>query len=264
MAMRAKKSYGQHFLHNSTVAERISALPDYESCPRVLEVGPGRAALTRPLLQHPIQLKVVEADRDMVDYLKGDAELALLDEQILSNDVLRLDFSQVFEGKPFVLIGNYPYNISSQILIQLLQFREYIPETAGMFQREVAERVVAQKGSKTYGTLSVLLQVYYDFKIALRVSPGNFTPPPKVESAVLHGRRRETPLFGGELSSLQAVVRSIFGKRRKMIRNSLKALIPAEELAQWPYLDQRPEQLSLEQFVELAQLYAEWNDRAHP
>ncbi len=264
MPMRAKKSYGQHFLHNTTLAERISDTPDYAACPRVLEVGPGQAALTRPLQRHPIELKVVEADRDMVAYLQSAKDLSLTDDQIIPNDVLRLDLSQVFDGKPFILLGNYPYNISSQILFHMLKYRDYIPETVGMFQREVAERVVSPKGTKAYGTLSVMLQVYYDFRIAFRVSPGNFTPPPKVDSAVLHGRRRDRALFDGDLTALQAVVRSIFGKRRKMIRNSLKSILPAEALTDWPYLDQRPEQLSLEQFVELAQLYAEWNDRVEP
>ncbi|NBB88268.1 MAG: ribosomal RNA small subunit methyltransferase A [Bacteroidetes bacterium] len=252
--MRAKKSYGQHFLHNTALAERIANFPNFDYCPRVLEVGPGRGALTRPLLSHPIELKVVEADRDMIDHLKV-ADLGLNENQIIADDVLHLDMSQVFHGQPFVLIGNYPYNISSQILIQLVENRDYIPEMVGMFQREVAERVVAGKGSKTYGTLSVLIQVYYDFRIAFRVSKGNFSPPPKVESAVLHGRRRGTPLFSGDFSSLQAVVRSIFGQRRKMIRNSLKALMPADEFATWPYLDKRPEELSLEQFVKLAEMY---------
>ena len=255
--MRAKKSYGQHFLHNTTLAERIANLPDFKYCPRVLEVGPGRGALTRPLLNHSIELKVVEADRDMIDHLKIDAELGLNKNQIIADDVLRLDMSQVFDGKPFVLIGNYPYNISSQILIQLVENRAYIPEMAGMFQREVADRVVAGKGSKTYGTLSILIQVYYDFRIAFRVSKGNFSPPPKVESAVLHGCRREKPLFGGDFSSLQAVVRSIFGKRRKMIRNSLKALMPADEFATWPYLDKRPEQM----MSSLPGLSANWLDK---
>jgi len=253
--MRAKKSYGQHFLHNTAMAERIANVPDFDYCPRVLEVGPGRGALTRPLLSHTIELKVVEADRDMIDHLKFEANLGLHEHQIIAEDVLRLDMSQIFHGQPFVLIGNYPYNISSQILIQLVQNRGYIPEMVGMFQREVAERVVAGEGSKIYGTLSVLIQVYYDFRIAFRVSKGNFSPPPKVESAVLHGRRRKTPLFSGNFSSLQAVVRSIFGQRRKMIRNSLKALIPAEDLATWPNLEKRPEQLSLTQFVELAEMY---------
>jgi 16S rRNA (adenine1518-N6/adenine1519-N6)-dimethyltransferase len=256
--MRAKKSYGQHFLHNTTFAERISRLPDYAACPRMLEVGPGRGALTRFLLQQPAHLKVVEADRDMVRYVRAADDVPLSDGDIIDGDILRLDLSAVFEGAAFVLIGNYPYNISSQILIHLLEHRRFIPETVGMFQREVAERVVASKGSKTYGTLSVILQVYYDFRIAFRVSPGNFTPPPKVESAVLHGRRREVPLYEGPLSALQKVVRAIFGQRRKMIRNSLKSLLPAEEVSKWPYLDQRPEQLTLEQFIELAQRYDEW------
>src|SRR6056297_510842 len=257
--MRAKKSYGQHFLHNTTFAERISAMPDYDACPRALEIGPGRAALTRPLLKQAIELKVVEADRDMISYLQTAHDLSLKEEQIIADDVLNLDLSQVFDGLPFVLIGNYPYNISSQILILLLNYREYIPETVGMFQREVAERVVSNKGNKSYGTLSVLLQVYYDFRIAFRVSPGNFTPPPNVDSAILHGKRRKNPPFDGPLSALQAVVRAIFGKRRKMIRNSLKGLLPVDAFSDWPYLDKRPEQLSLEQFVELAERYAKWN-----
>jgi 16S rRNA (adenine1518-N6/adenine1519-N6)-dimethyltransferase len=256
--MRAKKSYGQHFLHNSHMAEKISALPDYDACPRVLEVGPGRGALTRHLVQQPIQLKVVEADRDMVADLKANSEIEIPHEAIIENDFLKLDLSQLFEGQSFILIGNYPYNISSQILIQMLRNRAYIPEMVGMFQREVADRVQASHGSKTYGTLSVLVQVYYEVRIALKVSPGNFTPPPKVASAVLQCQRRSVPLFDGPLEDLQAVVRAIFGQRRKMLRNSLQSILPKEALSPFPYLDQRPEQLSLEDFVRLAEQFHEW------
>ncbi len=262
--MRAKKSYGQHFLHNSHMAEKISELPDYDACPRVLEVGPGRGALTRHLVQQPIDLMVVEADRDMVAALKVSPEVDLSPEAIIENDFLKLDLSQIFEGQSFILIGNYPYNISSQILIQMLRHRSYIPEMVGMFQREVADRVQAPHGSKTYGTLSVLVQVYYKVKIALKVSPGNFTPPPKVASAVLQCHRRPEPLFDGPLEDLKAVVRSIFGQRRKMLRNSLQSILPKEALSHFPYLDQRPEQLSLQDFVRLAGLFHEWKKSSQP
>ena len=221
-------------------------------------MGPGRGALTRHLVQQPIQLKVVEADRDMVADLKANSEIEIPHEAIIENDFLKLDLSQLFEGQSFILIGNYPYNISSQILIQMLRNRAYIPEMVGMFQREVADRVQASHGSKTYGTLSVLVQVYYEVRIALKVSPGNFTPPPKVASAVLQCQRRSVPLFDGPLEDLQAVVRAIFGQRRKMLRNSLQSILPKEALSPFPYLDQRPEQLSLEDFVRLAEQFHEW------
>lgn len=256
--MKAKKSYGQHFLQNEHIAQQISEVPAYETG-NILEVGPGKGALTKYLTDKADQLKVVEADRDMVRILLADADLSMKPEQIIEADFLKLDLSGVFNGKPFTLIGNYPYNISSQIIIKMIQQREFVPEMCGMFQKEVADRIISEEGSKVYGTLSVLTQVYYDVERSLKVSPGNFNPPPKVDSAVIYCKRKEEPLFEGPFSALQTIVRSIFGQRRKMLRNSLKPLFSKDQLEEIPYATLRPEQLKVEDFVELADLY--WKTR---
>jgi 16S rRNA (adenine1518-N6/adenine1519-N6)-dimethyltransferase len=253
--VKAKKSFGQHFLTNPHIRERIAHVSSYSSTHNVLEVGPGKGALTSYLLPQDIHLKVVEADRDMIEYLLDESELSLQKDQIIAEDFLKVDLAEVFDGNPFVLIGNYPYNISSQIIIKMLETRAFIPEMVGMFQKEVADRIISRKGTKTYGTLSVMTQVYYDVEKVMNIAPGNFAPPPKVDSAVIHCIRKSEPLYHGEFQYLQTVVRSIFGKRRKMVRNSLKPLFSKEALAELPYLTLRPEQMEVEQFVELAQIF---------
>ena len=252
--MRAKKSYGQHFLTNEhyarSIAESLQLTDQYE---HVLEVGPGQGMLTKHLLDRrdDFQLTVSEADKDMVAYLEE--HYPELDGRIVAGDFLRARVRELFDGQPFGLIGNYPYNISSQILFKMLDNYDLIPEMSGMFQKEVADRVVAPHGSKTYGVVGVLVQARYTGKVILNVGPGNFNPPPKVDSAVIRLVRREEPLVPDEnWGRFKHIVKSAFGMRRKMLRNSLKSAFPKEAIMSDPFFQRRPEQVTLAEFVELA------------
>lgn len=247
--LKAKKSYGQHFLNNEHIAERIAGL----LCPqqaysRVLEIGPGRGMLTKYLLNRDFRLTVVEADRDMVNYLQR--YYPELKEDIISADFLKVPLDRLF-GEPFGLIGNFPYNISSQILFKMLEYRQLIPEMVGMFQLEVAERVIAPPGNKVYGVISVLVQAFYDGELCLRVEKGNFTPPPKVRSGVIRLTRKEHPALEGDGKLFRQVVKQAFNQRRKMLRNTMKSLLTDPELLQDPFFNQRPEKLSVADFVQL-------------
>lgn len=248
--MKAKKSYGQHFLINEHIARRIAELlrPD-GTFDRVLEIGPGKGMLTKYLLQQDYRLTVVEADRDMVNYLMR--HYPELKEDIISADFLKVPLDRMFTA-PFALIGNFPYNISSQILIRMLEYRHLIPEMVGMFQLEVAERVIAPPGTKVYGVISVLVQAYYEGELCLKVGPGNFAPPPKVESAVIRLVRREDQ---AELDCddrlFRRVVKQAFSQRRKMLRNTMKALLADQQLLSNAFFNQRPEKLSVADFVQL-------------
>ncbi len=248
--MRAKKSYGQHFLTNEQYAQRIAAsLSRPDAYKSVLEVGPGKGMLTKYLLQLPHQLKVVEADPEMVAYLEH--HYPELSPEIIGANFLRIRVEEYLDG-PFALIGNFPYNISSQILIKMIDNHLRIPEMVGMFQREVADRIVAGPGSKTYGVIGVFVQVYYEVEMLFGVSKGNFNPPPKVQSAVIRCVRRERPLVQASESRLfRKVVKAAFGQRRKMLRNSIKQLVPEANLMEDPFYQNRPEQLTLQDFVEL-------------
>lgn len=251
--MRAKKSYGQHFLNNEHYARQIAqSLQLVDQYDHVLEVGPGQGMLTKHLLerQADFQLTVSEADKDMIAYL-GE-HYPQLDGRVEPGDFLKLDVSKIFNGQAFGLIGNYPYNISSQILFKMLDNYEMIPEMSGMFQKEVADRVVAGNGSKTYGVVGVLVQARYEGKVILNVGPGNFNPPPRVESAVIRLVRRDTPLVPDELwGRFKHIVKAAFGMRRKMLRNSLKSAWDDETLKD-EFFQRRPEQVSLEEFAALA------------
>ena len=251
--MRAKKSYGQHFLTNEHYARQIAeALSLTDQYAHALEVGPGQGMLTKYLLERKdaFHLKVAEADRDMVAYLH--THYPELTNDILEGDFLRLRLEKVFDGEPFGLVGNFPYNISSQILIKLLDNYTLIPEMVGMFQKEVADRVIVGHGTKTYGVIGVLVQARYEPALLLNVSKGNFAPPPKVESAVIRLVRREVPLIPDEHYGLfKHVVKSAFGKRRKMLRNSLKSIFPADYMVDEEMFQRRPEQVSLEDFANL-------------
>jgi len=249
-APRAKKSFGQHFLTQPAIAQRIAE--SFEKTPaRVLEVGPGKGMLTRHLMKLPCELLLVEADRDMVDYL--DYHFPELAGHIIRGNFLRIDLRQSFGEQEFGLIGNFPYNISSQILFKMLENRELIPEMVGMFQKEMAERILAPPGSKTYGVISVLTQTYYEGKILFGVDRKNFSPPPKVKSAVIRLQRLETPLVPPEqYKGFRRVVKMAFNQRRKMLRNTLKPLVRDKDVLSGELFSQRPEQLSIEQFVEIA------------
>jgi 16S rRNA (adenine1518-N6/adenine1519-N6)-dimethyltransferase len=254
--LKAKKSFGQHFLNREDLAERIArSLVRTDDYQHVLEVGPGRGVLTKYLLERPEQLVVVEADRDMVLYLRK--YYPQLKGHIVSQDFLQVPLDELFGQQPFALIGNFPYNISSQILFRMLEYRQYIPEMVGMFQKEVAERVIASEGSKTYGVISVLVQAYYEGEYLFTVDKRSFTPPPKVQSAVIRMQRRSTPLVTEDQAGLfRRVVKKVFTQRRKMLRNTLKEFIPDPEVLQEDQFRKRPEQLSPQAFVELIQRIA--------
>lgn len=250
--MRAKKSYGQHFLTNESYAQKIAdALQLTDQYNAVLEVGPGQGMLTKYLIEKDFQLKVVEADPDMVVYL-WDHYPQLGNDNIISSNFLRVKLEEHFEDQ-FALIGNYPYNISSQILIKTIDYRDRIPEMVGMFQKEVADRVAADPGSKTYGVIGVLVQAFFKVEYLFKVSAGNFNPPPKVESAVIRLVRLADPPVSDELwPAYRRVVKAAFGQRRKMMRNTLKPFLSKEELQDERY-QLRPEQVSVADFVEIAQ-----------
>ena len=254
---RAKKSYGQHFLTNEHYARQIAEALELTTLYKdVLEVGPGQGMLTKHLLdrREDFHLKVAEADRDMVAYLNQ--HYPQLSDDILEGDFLRLDLAEVFGGRPFGLVGNFPYNISSQILIKLLDNYRLIPEMVGMFQKEVADRVISGHGSKVYGVIGVLVQLRYEPSLCFNVGRGNFQPPPKVQSAVIRLVRRPEPLIADEhYGTFKHVVKSTFGQRRKMLRNSLKSIFPAEVLGE-DIFRRRPEQVSVMDFVQLTKRVA--------
>ncbi|MFM7153548.1 MAG: 16S rRNA (adenine(1518)-N(6)/adenine(1519)-N(6))-dimethyltransferase RsmA [Bacteroidota bacterium] len=250
--MQAKKSYGQHFLKNDSIAARIAdSLQLASQTGVVLEVGPGMGMLTKFLLAHKeYQTFAVEADRDMVEYLqKNYPEWPA--ENLIFRDFLDLDFHTVFGDKPFCLIGNFPYNISTQILFKLLDFRTQIPEMVGMFQKEVADRIVAPPGSKVYGITSVLAQAFYRTEYLFTVERGSFNPPPKVLSAVIRLTRKDNFDLGCDEQLFRQVVKTAFNQRRKMLRNTLKPFFQGELLMQDPYFEKRPEQLGWEEFAQL-------------
>ena len=251
--MKAKKSYGQHFLKEEAIAERIAcALELSQDYPNILEVGPGMGMLTKYLMKHYPQhrLLAIEADRDMYDYLQNHLVRPPL--EVLAGDFLRLNLPEVFHKQDFALIGNYPYNISSQIIFKQLENRQWIPEMVGMFQKEVAERVVAQPDTSAYGILSVLTQAYYDTKYLFTVKAGSFNPPPKVQSAVIRlSRKPNCEDLGCEEVWLRRVVKTAFGQRRKMLRNTLKPFLKKEILFDEKFFERRPETLNLTEFVAL-------------
>ncbi len=251
--MKAKKSYGQHFLINEHVAKNIvDRIPIKLPRENVLEVGPGKGVLTKYLLQLPITLKAVEADQDMIEFLKS--QYPDIDHILIHKDFLKLDLGSIFNYSPFTLIGNFPYNISSQILFRMIAYREFIPQMIGMFQREVAERIVAPPGNKTRGSISVLTQAYYEGKVFQKVSPGSFSPPPKVQSAVIHLTRKENYTLPCNESLFKSIVKISFGQRRKMLRNTLKGMIDADHnIFKEDIFSLRPEQLTLNQFISLTQ-----------
>ena len=253
--VRPKKNLGQHFLTDLSIAKRIADTVD--ACPDlpVLEVGPGMGVMTQYLVEKPRPLKVVEIDRESVEYLNE--HFPKLRENILGEDFLRMDLSRVFDGGQFVLTGNYPYDISSQIFFKMIDNRELIPCCTGMIQHEVALRMASQPGTKAYGILSVLIQAWYDVEYLFMVDETVFNPPPKVKSAVIKMTRNQTQHLGCDEQLFKRVVKTVFNQRRKMLRVSLRQLFPqsgALEIFSSPFATLRPEQLSIAQFVELTYL----------
>lgn len=240
-------------MNNESIAEKIAnGLETTDLQGNVLEVGPGKGVLTKYLIEKYSKLMVVEADRDMVSILN--IHMPKLRGKIIQEDFLKLDLSQIFKDEQFSIIGNYPYNISSQILFKMLEYREKVPELVGMFQKEVAERVVAGPGSKTYGVVSVLVQAYYEGAYLFSVEKGNFNPPPKVRSGVIRLTRKENQDLGCDYKVFRSVVKQSFGQRRKMLRNTLRSFFVDEEILKTPLYRSRPEDLSVEQFVEISKL----------
>lgn len=256
--VRPKKNLGQHFLVDLNIAKRIADTVDapFADLP-VLEVGPGMGVMTQFLTEKPRPLKVVEIDRESVDYLNE--HLPRLRENIISGDFLRMDLTEVFGGQPFVLTGNYPYDISSQIFFKMLDNKELIPCCTGMIQHEVAVRMAAQPGNKQYGILSVLIQAWYDVEYLFTVEPGVFNPPPKVQSAVIRMTRNQVTDLGCDWPLFRRVVKTVFNQRRKMLRVSLRQLLDKDSslfTLHASLLTLRPEQLTIAQFVELTNLVA--------
>jgi 16S rRNA (adenine1518-N6/adenine1519-N6)-dimethyltransferase len=252
LRVRAKKNLGQHFLNDKNIAQKIVESLQSESTKKVLEIGPGMGVLTEFLLQNQnYETSVVEIDRESVEYLNQ--HFPELKARIISADFLRMNLHNHFQ-EPFAIIGNFPYNISSQIFFKVLEYRNQIPEVVGMLQKEVAERLAAPPGSKTYGILSVFLQAYYNIEYLFTVHENVFTPPPKVKSGVIRLTRNTTEKLDCDEKLFKSVVKMAFNQRRKTMRNSLKSMITTDELKANPIFDKRPEQLGVAEFVMIVQL----------
>lgn len=251
--VRPKKALGQHFLTDLNVARRIADTIDGFTDLPIVEVGPGMGVLTQFLVEKGCDLTVVEIDTESVAWLK--ANMPALDGHILEADFLRLDLGELFNGQKMCVIGNYPYNISSQIFFHILQWRNLVVCCSGMLQKEVAERLAAPPGTKARGILSVLLQAWYDVEYLFTVDEHVFNPPPKVKSGVVKLTRNNVDSLGCDEALFRTVVKTTFGQRRKTLRNSLKGLLPAgAPMPDTPLLALRPEQLSVSQFIELTNL----------
>ncbi|MBP5477051.1 MAG: 16S rRNA (adenine(1518)-N(6)/adenine(1519)-N(6))-dimethyltransferase RsmA [Paludibacteraceae bacterium] len=249
--VRAKKSLGQHFLRDLSVASRIA---DTVTGGPVMEIGPGTGVLTQFLLQNSgISLTAVELDHESVTYLQNTL-LSAHPFRLIEGDVLKMDWSALFTGE-FSVIGNYPYNISSQIFFKVLEYKDRIPVCSGMLQKEVAERLASAPGKKAYGILSVLLQAWYDIEYLFTVDAQMFNPPPKVQSAVIRMTRNRRRSLDCDESLFKSVVKTSFNQRRKQMRNSLQQLAgKGNPILEEDIFSLRPEQLSVEQFVELTKL----------
>jgi 16S rRNA (adenine1518-N6/adenine1519-N6)-dimethyltransferase len=250
-AVTAKKRLGQHFLTDLSIAKDIADTVD--TCPGlpILEVGPGMGVLTRFLLEKQRPLKVVEIDEESVSYLcKNLPELQ--EENIIPDDFLKMHLDRLFDGGQFMLIGNYPYNISSQIFFKMLDYREHIPYCSGMIQKEVGERLAAKPGSKSYGILGILIQVWYDVEYLFTVNENVFSPPPKVKSAVVLMRRNSRTCMDCNEELFKKIVKGTFNQRRKKLRNSIQQIVGKDSpIMSDPILEKRPEQLSIDEFMEL-------------
>ncbi len=249
--VKAKKHLGQHFLIDESIAAAIAATLNFEGYEEVLEIGPGMGVLTKYLLDKPITTYVIEIDTESVTYLENN--FSKLKGKIISKDFLKYDINETFEGKQFGIIGNFPYNISTQIVFRMLEYRNQIPEFSGMFQKEVAERICEKKGTKAYGILSVLVQAFYHADYLFTVDEHVFNPPPKVKSGVLRLRRKEDFSLPCGEKLFFTVVKTAFQQRRKTLRNSLKTLNLSDNLREETIFDLRPEQLNVQQFIELTQ-----------
>jgi len=249
MSVRAKKYLGQHFLKDEGIAQKISNTLTLEGYRNVLEIGPGMGVLTKYLVEKDIDLIAMDLDTESISYL----ETHFLNKnlELLEGDFLRYDLSDVFGDQPFAITGNFPYNISTQIVFKTIENKEQVPEFSGMFQKEVAKRICAKEGNKTYGILSVLTQAYYEAEYLFTVPPTVFDPPPKVDSGVLRLTRKKDYSLPCTENMLFKVVKTAFQQRRKTLRNSLKSFNLSDKLKEDTIFGQRPEQLSVAQFIDL-------------
>lgn len=250
MSVKAKKHLGQHFLVDQNISRKIAQqFGEHRGCTRVLEIGPGMGALTKHLLEEKNhEVWVMDVDTESIAYLH--AHFPELDGRILEADFIKKDLKSIFGDEPFAVVGNFPYNISSQILFRCLDYRNQIPEIMGMFQKEVAERVAEKPGTKAYGIISVLLQTFYDISYCFTVDEHVFDPPPKVKSGVIRLTRNERDSLPCDEKKFIQVVKACFNQRRKMIRNSVKPFLNGKPF-EHRFLTERPEQLSVEDFIEL-------------
>lgn len=254
MAVRPKKSLGQHFLKDLDIAKRIADVIESANLPAyaqkwgkipVVEVGPGMGVLSQFLIHNDREVKAIELDSESVEFLRK----VFPDLNVIQGDFLKMDLSEIFPSD-FALIGNYPYNISSQIFFKVLDYKEKIPIVAGMLQKEVAQRICSKPGSKVYGILSVLLQAWYDCEYLFDVEPGVFNPPPKVTSGVIRLCRNSRESLNCDEKLFKTIVKTSFGQRRKTLRNSLVSIIPASSpIYNEKIMGQRPETLSVEDFI---------------
>ena len=249
MSVRAKKHLGQHFLTDENIAFKIANTLNGSGYQHVLEIGPGMGVLTKYLLNRDFETSVVEIDSESVDYLKE--HYPDLSDRIYNLDFLKTDIPKLFNHHQTAIIGNFPYNISSQIVFKTLENKSLIPVFSGMFQKEVAQRITSKPGNKVYGILSVLTQAYYDAEYLFTVPPNVFQPPPKVDSGVLRLTRKKNTDLGVDDALFFKVVKTAFNQRRKTLRNSLKSFDLSEKLKEDTIFAQRPEQLSVQEFINL-------------
>ncbi|KAB5490852.1 16S rRNA (adenine(1518)-N(6)/adenine(1519)-N(6))-dimethyltransferase RsmA [Flagellimonas hadalis] len=261
--VRAKKHLGQHFLKDEEIAEQIAGTLTLKGYKNVLEIGPGMGVLTKHLLKRDLDLVAMDLDAESIVYLNHSfplehAEILQKNNRlnVIEADFLKFDLTELYGDEPFAITGNFPYNISSQIVFKMLEMREQIPEFSGMFQKEVAQRICEKPGSKTYGILSVLVQAFYEAEYLFTVAPTVFDPPPKVDSGVLRLIRRDEQKLACDERLFFKVVKTAFNQRRKTIRNSLKTFDLSNNLKEDTIFDQRPEQLSVADFVTLTQKIA--------
>lgn len=249
-AVKAKKHLGQHFLKDQDICDQIAdQLNPKDSYTKILEIGPGMGALTKSLLeQNKAEIHIIDIDKESIAYLHDNFKTLSDQKRIIEGDFLKMDLKILFGDEPFAVAGNFPYNISSQILFKVLDYRNQIPEVVGMFQKEVAERIAHPPGSKAYGILSVLLQAFYDIKYCFTVDEHKFIPPPKVKSGVIHLVRNQVESLDCDEKLFKLVVKTAFNQRRKTLRNSLKSLINPANSSDVIF-DQRPEQLSVAKFI---------------
>jgi 16S rRNA (adenine1518-N6/adenine1519-N6)-dimethyltransferase len=248
--VRAKKHLGQHFLKDEGIAKDIAdTLIKSSEYSKVLEIGPGMGVLTKYLLEKDFETYVIEIDTESVEYLS--ANYLKLSNRIIEKDFLKYNINEVLNDEPFAIIGNFPYNISTQIVFKTLEMKKQVPEFSGMFQKEVAQRICAKHGSKTYGILSVLAQAFYNAEYLFTVPPNVFNPPPKVDSGVMRLTRKEDYSLPCEEKLFYRVVKTSFQQRRKTLRNSLKSLNLSDETRRLEVFNMRPEQLSVKEFINL-------------